>query len=111
MLQSITVCSKVISPHLWDYLPNLEFSQSYKSSKEMMPKAAYQFGVKMADGRKGHRQLGGKAVEQKEQKQLKKIQGIFSEKHGKKYSKAFVDDPEPAGEIDFVPAPAKKRRI
>lgn len=85
--------------------------QSYKASKEMTPKAAYQFGVKMADGRKGQRQLGGKAVEQKEQKQLKKIQGIFSEKHGKKYSKAFVDDLEPRGENSLAPLPAKKRRI
>lgn len=72
----------------------------------MMPKAAFQFGVKMTDGRKGHKQLG-KVVEQKEQKQLKKIQGMFSKDHGSKYSKAFIDDMDDSG----GPAVSKKRRI
>ena len=88
--------------------------QSYKSNKEMNPKAAYQFGVKTKDGRKGQGKLGsggGRAVEQKEQQQLKKIQGIFDEKHGDKYSKAFAADPEPAGAAPSrTPAP-KRRRI
>jgi len=79
----------------------------------MNPKAAYQFGVKAKDGRKGQGKLGaggGKAVEQKEQQQLKKIQGIFDEKHGKKYSKAFAADPELSTEPSHTPAP-KRRRI
>ena len=80
--------------------------QKYKANKEMMPKAAFQFGVKMSDGRKGHRQLG-KGVEQKEQKQLKKIQGMIDKDGGGKYSKAFAEEPEAAGGQSF----SKRRRI
>ena len=69
----------------------------------MMPKAAFQFGVKMSDGRKGHKQLG-KGVEQKEQKQLKKIQGMIN-KDGK-YSKAFAEVTDAGGQ-SF----SKRRRI
>ncbi len=80
--------------------------QKYKSNKEMMPKAAFQFGVKMSDGRKGHKQLG-KVVEQKEQKQLKKIQGMLSKDQGGKYAKAFAEPEDQGAGQGF----SKRRRI
>ena len=80
--------------------------QKYKSNKEMMPKAAFQFGVKMSDGRKGHKQLG-KVVEQKEQKQLKKIQGMLSKDQGGKYAKAFAEPADQGTGAAF----SKRRRI
>ena len=69
-----------------------------------MPKAAFQFGVKMSDGRKAHNKLG-KHVEQKEQSQLRKIQTMFKDNHGEKYKKAFEDDEAKAS------ANPKRRRI
>ena len=33
--------------------------QKYKETREQMPKAAFQFGVKMTDGRKAHKNLPG----------------------------------------------------
>ena len=38
----------------WDFDTNEEYS-SYMSNKEALPKAAFQFGVKMNDGRKTRR--------------------------------------------------------
>jgi IK cytokine len=38
----------------WDFDTNEEYS-SYMSKKEALPKAAFQFGVKMNDGRKTRR--------------------------------------------------------
>lgn len=73
-----------------------------------MPKAAFQFGVKMSDGRKAHNKLG-KQVEQKEQQQLRKIQTIFKENHGDRYKKAFEDDNVP--EDAERKGRSKKRRI
>lgn len=35
--------------------------QAHKSKQETLPKAAFQFGLKMADGRKSHKNLVGKA--------------------------------------------------
>lgn len=35
--------------------------QAHKSKQETLPKAAFQFGLKMADGRKTHKNLVGKA--------------------------------------------------
>ena len=75
----------------------------------MMPKAAFQFGVKMSDGRKAHNKLG-KQVEQKEQQQLKKIRSMFNENHGEKYKKAFEDDESMQGNGGGKSNP-KRRRI
>ena len=84
--------------------------QKYKGSKEMMPKAAFQFGVKMSDGRKGHKQLG-KAVEQKEQKQLRQIESMLKSKHGEDYSKAFSETKQAPREEGIRAGASKKRRI
>ena len=63
--------------------------QTYKSNKEAAPKAAFQFGVKVSDGRKGHKELGNKAKEQKFNNQLNQIQRKL-EKDGGNYTVAFT---------------------
>ena len=72
-----------------------------------MPKAAFQFGVKAADGRKAGNKLG-KAREGKINSQLNKIQSIL-EKDGGDYSRAFTGN----GGIDVAEGgkTSKKRRI
>lgn len=50
--------------------------QEYKSAKEANPKAAFQFGVKMTEGRKTHKDLG-KNRDQKLSNQLGKIKNIL----------------------------------
>jgi IK cytokine len=84
-------------------------AQEYKNNKEMMPKAAFQFGMKAADGRKAGNKLG-KAREGKINSQLSKIQSIL-EKDGGNYSKAF----SAGGALDVGGEgggkTAKKRRI
>jgi IK cytokine len=79
--------------------------QEYKNSKEMLPKAAFQFGVKAGDGRKAGNKLG-KARDNKINSQLHKIQAIL-EKDGKDYSKAFAGAAEGADAVKS----SKKRRI
>ena len=79
--------------------------QEYKSNKEMMPKAAYQFGVKAGDGRKMGNKLG-KARDNKINTQLNKIQSMLEKDSGDKYKAAF-SAPE-AAESSKV---SKKRRI
>ena len=81
--------------------------QNYKSKKEAAPKAAFQLGVKVSDGRKGHKELGNKAKEQKFNNQLNQIQRKL-EKDGGDYSVAFT----PAMQTESTPSgAAKKRRI
>ena len=48
----------------------------YKSAKEANPKAAFQFGVKMSEGRKAHKDLG-KSRDQKISNQMGKIKNIL----------------------------------
>merc|ERR1712212_1305626 len=43
----------------WDFDTQEEYSD-YMSSREAMPKAAFQYGMKMADGRKTRGKLGQK---------------------------------------------------
>lgn len=81
--------------------------QKHKANKEMMPKAAFQFGVKTSDGRRGPKQMG-KAVEQKEQKQYKQIKNLLKQNHGEQYSAAFTDN---AGKQSKDGGPSKRRRI
>ena len=71
----------------------------------MLPKAAFQFGVKAADGRKTGNKLG-KARDNKLNTQLNKIQAIL-EKDGGDYKKAF-SAPEEASDGGKL---SKKRRI
>ncbi len=80
--------------------------QEHKNSKEMLPKAAFQFGLKAADGRKAGNKLG-KAKDNKLNNQLNKIQAIL-EKDGGDYKKAFS---APALEASDGGKLSKKRRI
>ncbi|XP_075257873.1 protein Red-like [Convolutriloba macropyga] len=60
----------------WDFETQEEYS-NYMSSKEALPKAAFQFGVKMNDGRKTRKQHVGPKDEKKaldrEWEQISKI--------------------------------------
>ena len=86
----------------------MRMAQAYKGSKEMAPKAAFQFGVKVAGGRKTHKDLN-KGREQKEKTQLSKIQALLEKDGGgEKYAPAFTTA---APEEDAGPAKAKRRRI
>ncbi|CAL5227428.1 g10390 [Coccomyxa viridis] len=79
--------------------------QEYKSNKEMMPKAAFQFGVKATDGRKMGNKLG-KARDNKINTQLNKIQSMLEKDSGDKYKAAFA-----APEAIESGKVSKKRRI
>ena len=78
----------------------------------MLPKAAFQFGVKNSDGRKGHRQLGNKPNRDSRLKSdMKEIKKIM-EKDGRDYSRMFSAGPkDSSGGGEVQGAKAKKRRI
>ena len=103
-------CAHLHIPCLWLLISELNcicLLQTYKSKKEAAPKAAFQFGVKVSDGRKGHRELGTKAREQKFNNQLNQIQRKL-EKDGGDYSAAFAPSMETGAGSSGA---AKKRRI
>lgn len=62
----------------WDFDTQEEYS-SYMSNKEAMPKAAFQYGVKMADGRKTRR-AGPKDEKAQLDRQWQKIQNIIAKR-------------------------------
>lgn len=61
--------------HRWDFETEEEWA-TYNEQKEAMPKAAFQFGVKMQDGRKTRKQN----KEQKLNNELHKINQILDKK-------------------------------
>ncbi|XP_022250197.1 protein Red-like isoform X2 [Limulus polyphemus] len=64
----------------WDFDTQEEYSE-YMSNKEALPKAAFQYGVKMADGRKTRRLATGKKDEKtKLDRELQKINQIISKR-------------------------------
>jgi IK cytokine len=63
----------------WDFETDEDWIK-YEQTREATPKAAYQFGVKMADGRKTKQQKGQKS---KINNQLKKIENIWDNKKRK----------------------------
>ncbi|KAK9805368.1 hypothetical protein WJX73_007555 [Symbiochloris irregularis] len=81
--------------------------ETYKSRKEAAPKAAFQFGLKVADGRKAHKDLGNKAREQKFNNQLNQIQKKL-EADGGNYGSAFAPAMTEEGGAQGA---TKKRRI
>ncbi|GMH23300.1 hypothetical protein Nepgr_025143 [Nepenthes gracilis] len=87
--------------HRWDFETEEEWAQ-YNEQKEAMPKAAFQFGVKMQDGRKTRKQN----KEQKLTNELHKINKIISRK---KIEKGDAADSGGAAYDDIQPA--KKPRI
>lgn len=65
--------------HRWDFETEEEWA-TYNEQKEAMPKAAFQFGVKMQDGRKTRKQN----KDQKLTNELHKINKILARKKGDK---------------------------
>lgn len=62
----------------WDFDTQEEYS-SYMSTKEALPKAAFQYGVKMADGRKTRR-TGPKDEKKELDREWQKIQNIIAKR-------------------------------
>ena len=63
----------------WDFDTAEEYSD-YMGQKEAMPKAAFQYGVKMNDGRKTRRGAGPKDEKQKIEREWQQISKIIETK-------------------------------
>ncbi|KAF0904411.1 hypothetical protein E2562_034490 [Oryza meyeriana var. granulata] len=85
--------------HRWDFETEEEWAK-YNDQKEAMPKAAFQFGVKMQDGRKTRKQN----KDQKLTNDLHKINKILARKKGEK------DGPDDGGHYDDDLPSGKKQR-
>ncbi|KAK9692088.1 hypothetical protein RND81_09G240000 [Saponaria officinalis] len=85
--------------HRWDFETEEEWAQ-YNDQKEAMPKAAFQFGVKMQDGRKTK-----KNKVQKLNNDLHKINKIIAKRKGDKGE--AVEGPD----LDDVQPGGKKHRL
>ncbi|TVU26986.1 hypothetical protein EJB05_29564 [Eragrostis curvula] len=85
--------------HRWDFETEEEWAK-YNDEKEAMPKAAFQFGVKMQDGRKTRKQN----KDQKLTNDLHKINKILARKKGEK------DGGDDGGHYDDDLPSAKKHR-
>ncbi|KAG5546953.1 hypothetical protein RHGRI_012849 [Rhododendron griersonianum] len=88
--------------HRWDFETEEEWAK-YNEQKEAMPKAAFQFGVKMQDGRKTRKQN----KDQKLTNELHKISKILTRKKMEKET-GEIDD---GGVYDDESHPGKKIRI
>ncbi|KAK9072683.1 hypothetical protein SSX86_009118 [Deinandra increscens subsp. villosa] len=73
--------------HRWDFETEEEWA-TYNEQKEAMPKAAFQFGVKMQDGRKTRKQN----KDQKITNELHKINKILAKKNMQKEDDSGGDD-------------------
>jgi IK cytokine len=65
----------------WDF-ENEEDYASYQSNREALPKAAFQYGVKMNEGRKTRRSKGGKNEMAKINREWQQISAILSKRKG-----------------------------
>ncbi|TPX75864.1 hypothetical protein CcCBS67573_g02842 [Chytriomyces confervae] len=72
----------------FDFDTEEEF-QAYKDSQVVMPKTAYQFGVKSSDGRKNRKEMSGggsgkgpKDEERKLEKEMKQLDKMMGQKYG-----------------------------
>lgn len=83
--------------HRWDFETEEEW-EKYNEQKEAMPKAAFQFGVKMQDGRKTKKQNR----DQKLNNELNQINKIMTRK---KMEKEGGD----VGSLDAYASPTPKR--
>lgn len=86
--------------HRWDFESEDEWAK-YNEQKEAMPKAAFQFGVKMQDGRKTRKQN----KDQKLTNELHKINKILDRRKGK--GGGYDDD---GGGYDVESTPSKRSR-
>ncbi|KAL9896940.1 LOW QUALITY PROTEIN: protein Red-like [Glossina fuscipes fuscipes] len=73
----------------WDFDTQEEYFD-YMSTKEALPKAAFQYGVKMEDGRKTRKHKTGKNEKAELDREWQKIQGIIQ----KRKIKSSNDEPE-----------------
>lgn len=89
--------------HRWDFETEEEWA-TYNEQKEAMPKAAFQFGVKMQDGRKTRKQN----KDQKLTNDLHKINKILARK---KSEKDGGDVGDGAGGYDEDMPSSKKSRV
>lgn len=87
--------------HRWDFETEEEWAK-YNEQKEAMPKAAFQFGVKMQDGRKTRKQN----KDQKLNNELHKINQIIDRKKKEKSSLY-----EESGHFDDEIHPTKRLRV
>ncbi|KAK4774300.1 hypothetical protein SAY86_009235 [Trapa natans] len=89
--------------HRWDFETEEEWAK-YNEQKEAMPKAAFQFGVKMQDGRKTRKQN----KDQKLNNELHQINKILARKKGEKGEASGGGD---GGQLDDEVKPNKKLRV
>lgn len=87
--------------HRWDFETEEEWAK-YNEQKEAMPKAAFQFGVKMQDGRKTRKQN----KDQKLNNELHKINKILDRKKKEK-----TDAYDEGGHYDDEIQPGKRLRV
>ncbi|MQL69125.1 hypothetical protein Taro_001431 [Colocasia esculenta] len=83
--------------HRWDFETEEEWA-TYNEQKEAMPKAAFQFGVKMQDGRKTRKQN----KDQKLTNELHKINKILARKKAEKEGRdddGYDDEPQPGKKL------------
>ncbi|CAO3586484.1 unnamed protein product [Absidia cylindrospora] len=66
----------------WDF-DDEEQWQHYKSTVEIQPKSAAQFGVKMGDGRKRNKERRGMSDKQKLNREYQQVKGIMDKKYVK----------------------------
>ncbi|SAM01584.1 hypothetical protein [Absidia glauca] len=66
----------------WDF-DDEEQWQHYKSTVEIQPKSAAQFGVKMGDGRKRNKERRVMTDKQKLNREYQQVKGIMDKKYGK----------------------------
>lgn len=66
----------------WDFDTEDEW-QNYKDTIEIQPKSAYQFGVKLGDGRKRNRERKPVSDKQRLDRDYQQVKNIMSKKYGK----------------------------
>jgi IK cytokine len=66
----------------WDFDTEDEW-QNYKDTIEIQPKSAYQFGVKLGDGRKRNRERKPASDKQRLDRDYQQVKNIMSKKYGK----------------------------
>jgi IK cytokine len=66
----------------WDFDTEDEW-QNYKDTIEIQPKSAYQFGVKLGDGRKRNRERKPISDKQRLDRDYQQVKNIMSKKYGK----------------------------
>ncbi|KAI8618835.1 RED-like protein C-terminal region-domain-containing protein [Chytriomyces sp. MP71] len=98
----------------FDFDTEEEF-QAYKDSQVVMPKTAYQFGVKNADGRKSRKELsggggrGGHDQEKKLDKEMKQLDKMMGVKYG--ISLTGASEGKKRGGNESGGSGSKKKRI